>query len=464
MATQPTNILPTQYKVLITPLLSKGVYGDDIDVTQDVDISDFVNENGIGKIKGQIDNGDYDIGIFTFSAITLKTINSNGKFNGPEDPRSIFPYSRDLAKIRIIFFDGETALDDCDLYITTLGNSYTTSDGVFYCIGTGISNSFSGIINEDATRQDYFKNEVKFKVLSYDSVFRKTKVPAGLINNGTLFSTAIKSILNLVDIKELLVVDNSNINVQFDRTIDDGNFFSDKTVKNALNDLLIASNSVSFVNDKLEVIVKDRTENANTQTVFYGPNDLFGRENIISIKNLNSGIQRLFNSIVVNNKAANDDISIDSFNLKQKVVNLDFITNNVTEAEVAANILDEFKAPKIEMELTCSTFIAKDIQVLDFVRVSLEPKLIPIQADFIPFWDTGLLWDSGNFWPIEQGDYNIDIELGFKVIGIVEDPKKFSTTLKLRQIGKSNSDGSVPLASNTWDSGLLWDSGVLWDN
>ncbi len=465
MATQPTNIPPIQYQVLITPLLEKGVYGDQVDVTKDINISDFINERGISRITGQIDNGDYDIGLFTFSALTLKAVNSNGRFNPSSDTRSIFPFSRDLAKIDIKFFDGESNIDDCDPHITSDGKNFITSDGKRFCHdGSGIVISFKGLINEDATRQDYFRNEVKFKVLSYDSVFRKTKVPSGLINNGTLFSTAIKSILNLNEIKNILSVDPNNVNVQLDRPIDDGTFFDDQTAKSALDSLLLASNSISFIGDRLEVIVKDRTEFTDKEFLFFGPNDLFGRENIIKITNLNTGIHRLFNSIIVNNRVENDNGSIDTFDLKQKSISLSFVTDNVIEDEIASNILDEFKAPKIEMELTCATKIAKNIGVLDFIRVSLTPRLIPIQSAFLPFWDSGLKWDDGNFWPLEQGDYDVSETLGFKVIGIVEDPKKFSTMLKLRQIGKSISDGTVPVALNTWDSGLLWDSNVLWDN
>ena len=44
-----------QYQVLITPLIAKNTYVDEIDVTEDIDISEFVSEKGIGKIKNKID-------------------------------------------------------------------------------------------------------------------------------------------------------------------------------------------------------------------------------------------------------------------------------------------------------------------------------------------------------------------------------------------------------------------------
>ena len=127
-----------QYQVLITPLVDMDVYGDVIDVTKDIDLSDFIKSGGIGTIKRDVDNGDYDIGVFTYGSITLKALNIDGQFNDENDWRSIFKYSRDKAKVVVNFLDNQ-------------GNAPI---------------SFKGIINEDGTRQDFLKDEVKFKVLS----------------------------------------------------------------------------------------------------------------------------------------------------------------------------------------------------------------------------------------------------------------------------------------------------------
>ena len=69
-----------QYKVLITPLESRNVYGAEIDVTADLDVSEFVTEKGIGKIKNQIDNGDYDSGLGVASNKFAGTIHCTIEF------------------------------------------------------------------------------------------------------------------------------------------------------------------------------------------------------------------------------------------------------------------------------------------------------------------------------------------------------------------------------------------------
>ena len=155
------------YTILMTPLESKGVYGTVVDVTKDLDITDFVKSNGLNTIKREVDNGDYDFGVFTYGNINLKMINIDGKFNDEMDFRSIFNHSRDKAKVEIKFNEPDS----------------TTSI------------SFKGIIDENATRQNFLKDEVKFKVLSLDSVIRRTKISGGVVATGTTFSQAIKNII-----------------------------------------------------------------------------------------------------------------------------------------------------------------------------------------------------------------------------------------------------------------------------
>jgi putative ubiquitin-RnfH superfamily antitoxin RatB of RatAB toxin-antitoxin module len=64
-----------QYQVLITPLVSRDQYGTELDVTKDIDLSDYIKEGGIGTIKQDIDNGDYDVGVFTYGSITMRAFN-----------------------------------------------------------------------------------------------------------------------------------------------------------------------------------------------------------------------------------------------------------------------------------------------------------------------------------------------------------------------------------------------------
>lgn len=396
-----------QYQVLITPLIAKNVYGDTIDITKDIDISEFVSEKGIGKIKSQIDNGDYEFGIFTFSDITLKLLNYDGRFNDESSPASIFTYRRDLAKVKVNF-------------INTSGTA---------------SISFEGIINDEASRQDYDKGTVKLKILSSSSVFRKTKVPAGIIPNGITFSQAIKNILNITDITSVLSFDANKINVGLDLTIDDGSKFDDKTVQEALNNLLLVSSSILYIDNTNTIIVSTRQED-DTRPLhkFYGGNDVFGRENIISLKKFNNGLHRMFNSLIINGTATEDLISINKLGIRQKSLDFDFITDSGKFIPIGNAILDDFKNQRAELEIKVRTENTNDIRLLDIVTIDITSALKPAEGqDYFPLY--GISKYGEDYYPITTNTLPIrSIDL-FKIIGIFEDPKNFTTTLKLRATG-----------------------------
>lgn len=399
-----------QYQVLITPLIDKDVYGTEVDVTKDIDLSDYIKEGGIGTIKQDVDNGDYDIGVFTYDSITMKALNIDGRFNDENDWRSIFKYSRDKAKVVINFLD-------------PYGATQT---------------SFNGLVNEEGTYQDFLKDEVKFKVLSRDSVIRKTKVSGGTIPNGTSFSTAIKSIINVPDITSVLTYDSSKVMVGLDLTIDDGSWFDDKTSKEALDALMVASGSVMVIENST-MVVRTREENSGSVFQFYGHGDLFGRENILNIKNLNTGVQRMFNSIMVNDREVSDATLIEVFGARQKKIDLGFITDSTKLQLIGTNILNEFKVPKLELEIETTTEVAKDLNLFDLVSIDYPYRVKPSNGDVLPTYGVSRYGQA--VYPIIQGNMKIRPALAFKVIGFQEKPKDYKTIVKLRQRGTTISDG-----------------------
>lgn len=399
-----------QYQVLITPLVDKDKYGSTIDVTLDIDLSDYIKEGGVGTIKKDVDNGDYDIGVFTYDSITLTALNIDGRFNDENDWRSIFKYSRDKAKVVVNFLDN-------------LGNTQS---------------SFNGIINEEGTYQDFLKYEVKFKVLSRDSVIRKTKVSGGRVTSGMSFSTAIKNIINVPDITSVLDYDEALINVGLDLTIDVGSWFDDKTSKTALDALMVASSSVMVIENN-KMVVRTREENSGDVFNFYGHGDLFGRENILNIKNFNTGMQRMFNSIVVNDREVSDNTLVQTYGARQKRIDLGFLTDSTTLEIVGTSILNEFKVPKIELEIETTTDVAKSLSLFDLVSIDYPYRVKPANNEVLPTY--GVSKYGSAVYPIIQGNMKIRPVVAFKVVGFQEKPKNFKTIVKLRQRGNTISDG-----------------------
>ena len=321
------------YRVLFTPLVGVNTYGSVVDVTQDIDLTDFIKS--FGKIKKEIDNGDYDIGIFTFSDITLDVINYDRRFNGPEDPQSIFKFTRDRCKVEIVFFDED-------------GNDSTR---------------FKGLINDDATRVDFTRNTIRFRILSLDSIFRQVEVPQGSIVEGDLFSTAIKKILNVPEVTTTLTYDAANVNVGLDLQIDDGDVFSSTSARNSLEDLLLASNSIMFVDNNDTIFVKARRESVNVFELF-GHGDILGRENVLQIKDYNNGLHRAFSSALVNtNGLSTSDAWVAQYGFRQKTASFAFITTESKETLIADKIVEEFKVPKTELEIEVTTKSVENIEL-----------------------------------------------------------------------------------------------------
>lgn len=405
----------TVYKVYITPRTAQYTYGTEIDV------SDHIDQSGVGNITQSADSTDFAIGLFFFGDITLKGFNKQGYFNDPLDTRSIFfPFSRDLAKVRVVFSneDGDTV-------------------------------TFNGLINESGTTIDVVNEEITFTVLTRDSIIRDDSVSGGTIGDGVTAKAAFAAILNVPRINSNLTYSDANNNPGFDFTIDDGSQFDNMTKKDAVSALLAASNSVMLIDPDGNIIIKDRSDNGNAEVLsLYGKFDVYGRENILGITEYNTGIQRMFTSIIVKDSINNtetekhDTAMVQTYGLRQQSFDFPFITDTGTQALVAQNILDTFKVPKIELVVTLKTALVLETQLFDLVSINYPLRIKPANNLFLPVVGQTKIGDATSPLPYTFGSTVIDPNIAFKVIQITHDEKQFVSTLKLRQIGTSLSDGT----------------------
>lgn len=411
------------YRVYFTPKSGTYAYGDELEVT------DYVTLAGIGKVRSQIDADDYNIGVFTYDDLDLTCLNLNGIFNEESDNRSIFTFTRDQAKVRVVFNK-----------ITTDEETGTTEEDEIV---------FRGIINDEATKANAKNDEIKFKVLSRDSVIRKTKVPAGIITDGMTVSAAFLAIMNQSAITAVLSTAEADVNPDLDFVIDVGSEFDDKSCREALNDLLRSSNSVMLIDDDGVVTIKDRTEDETRSPVnLYGPFDIHRRQNTSDLLDYNTGRQRMFNSVRVNDTVVGNTGYQIQFGFRQFEVDFAFVTEEDTQALIAENLLNEFKYPKLECKVEVPLSSVEGIQLLD--RVSLDwPVLIKPWNMFFPVVGITKIGESGQELPIRLGSIDISPNVKWKVIQIEEDPKKFTKTLKLRQAGVDIADGYFNIPANS---------------
>lgn len=395
-----------QYKVYLTPRSSETVYGTEIEIT------DYVLDTGLSMIRRGIDSTDYDMGAFFYDDLQLKCYNRDGYFNDEQDIRSIFTFSRDKTKIRVVYTD-----PNADTIV------------------------FRGLLNEEATRLDASRDEIVFRCLSRDSVIRTSRVSGGTITDGVTVKTALIAILNKPEITSVLNFSEANINPANNITIDNGAKLEEKSAREALNQLLVVSNSVLIIDASDNIIVQSRVHNDIDILYLYGPFDLKRRQNIIDIKNYNNGKQRLFTAFKINDTEELNTGYQQAFGYKQKKITAEFITALATEITIAQALVDEFKVPKVELEVIVQTSVARNVKVLDPVSINHPLRIDPVAGKFFPIVGQAKIGDSMTPLPYKFGSVSIPEQMGFKVIEIKEDPRSFQTTLKLRQIGTDTGDG-----------------------
>lgn len=402
-------------QVFITPLEDNEVYG------AEQDVSEYVKIDGLSKIKQSIDSTDYSIGVYRFSDVKLKCVNSRGTFN-ENDSRSIFPFVRDKAKVRI----QALKINPDDFSIQTVIQ-------------------FEGLINDEMTRQNLLDDTISITVYSKDSILRTTQVQAGIIAPGSTAKNALLAILSQPDITKVLTIDSANINPFYDFIIDTPSALDNLKVEEALRLILQASGSaLLLVNDEIIVQERENTESSPPILELKGRGEITGNSNIISISEYNNGKQRQFNSVRLNDGAitVRDADSIAEYGLRQIEFDFPMVNETSTLTEIGENTAEEFRYPKIELKVNIAAETAEGRGLLDLVEID-APWLKKPSGDFMPVCGTAVCGDSATPLPDIFGSLQIQPNIRFKIIAIENNSKNFTAMFKLRQIGRAINGGVV---------------------
>jgi hypothetical protein len=398
-----------KYKIEITPLMHIDSYGSAIDVTE------YIKQSGIAEIAIKSDSTDFDVGVYTYDYVDITILNFNGWFSDVEMGTTKFKFGRDKAKVVI---------------------SYQDSNGNYIV-------SFKGIINDEFTQQDFDRNEVKIKVLSYDSIFRKLASTVGTIAAGQTVQVAFQNLLNRPDITSILNYSVGNINPLLGSiVIDDASELVNVSFKEALDKLLAISCSVMYIDESDNIIIKSRAE-TNFTFEFWNTGDLFGRNNIVGIKNYNTGLQRAFNLFKIGNTSAINTNSTTDFGLREKSLDIDKIITDATKQQLIADTYkDNFSTPKKELVVTVKTELAKNLKLFEYGTIGYSSR--PKKRPEAPYLYVGGIPSSvaNNSTFISEGQ-KISENVGFKIIEKRIKSDKLLTELKLREIGTGTGDSQL---------------------
>lgn len=387
--------------------------------------TDYVDASSIGTLTQSLDNSEYNIGIVRNSNMTIKFDNRTGKFSSPDIVESIFRFKRSGSLVRVTY-----ELTDSDLICGFF------DAGAEDAILSEEITMFEGILNDDATADNTKDTSVQFQVLGYESLLQTILFPYSSVSDGDSLSTVVLACLNQAPFNTYVTVSALNISLSNNTLMDAKAGFENKSVMDCLKDILLAANSVMYINDNI-VYVTARTASTSVEYTFEGQASDTGIENISEIKDIKTGMNRVFNSLTWKDTSLvqSDESSVSDHGSRIKEIDLDFITNNSRRNTVLSNILAEFKNPKKELTVKCCLRDEDILGVFLLDKVSVNYPQVQIAANLntLPIYDQAQ-YDSGAVY--SDSLYNLSIEAAdeWKVMERKFDFKTETMEFKLRAV------------------------------
>lgn len=407
----------SRFRVYVKPFNDDGTYQSSFtEVTEDV--------IKLSPIQLAIDNNEFEVGIIKNNGVKLTLRNDQGYYNEADDLRSIFRYKRKNVIVKITW-----DIRDYDLICG------------FFSPGNeplgGEEEIFRGVLNEISSASDIEEQAASFEVLGFESILSEIEVPYSSISNGDDFSEVILACIDQAPFNELVTVSSGNISLGTDLAIDDKTDFESRTVGEVLQSLLLAANSVLYI-DNLTVYVKSRTASASVQKIFYGQASIQGIENIIAVPKIRDGLNRVFNYWTWTDTAQviKDDTSITLYGIRNKAIDTPIISTASTSkinTILTAN-RDEFSLPKLELEM----IVPLDYQnlalaILDKIQIDYPTVYTPFDGGLIPRYGMAI-YDGTYRYPYGQWSLTLTTDTSFKIISKKIDPLKNTITLGAREI------------------------------
>jgi hypothetical protein len=386
-----------------------------------LDITRWVLSNGFDTISYSLDSGDFDFGIFNVSNVRLALDNSGGRFNDPEDSRSLWAslITRQLNKVKI---------ESGYLNPTTMEKM--------------VEQVFEGIIDERSFIEDPANDSVSCMVLSRESVFGTVNVVGGMLGSVPLLaSEAIYMLCNRPEITDFMTVTATNIVPNNDVLIDVPNAWAGNKLDTTLNEIMLITNSILYIDGAGAMIVRNRSHSRRVMWEMNQNASSGKSDNIYGIDNKNSGRQRVKNYFYWAGSslfASSLDEFIARYGMTKKSVDSSAITSSITRQAILDNLLSEWQFPKEEFEIT-TDYTANILSFFDMVTIDFVPELtrrdnIPIAGLAIAGTAISIDYASGT---------KINPAKGYKILGFEHSLANFTTKLKVREIGNQLNDGWI---------------------
>lgn len=405
-------------RIYIKPFDPDGTYATDY-----VEVTDDVVGNPT-SIKQEVEGSDFDVGILKNSSFSLRLSNFEGRYDEAGGLNSIFSYKRSDSLVKVTW---DIADQDFNLGTSSLEDYLDEEVSVFI-----------GLLSDDSAATNLPDSEVTFKVLGREAILDRALAPTPYGVTPTIDAeSVIFATLSQTRITDLLTVTLGNINVgnniEFVSNAVLDAALEGKTAKAALEELLLLSNSVLYI-DGDDVIVAPRTAGATVQKTFYGQTATGAVENVQGISDIRSGQGRLFNYVTWRSSPGDyseNVTTVAKYGYFRKELDSDLVSVSATLSSIATALVAEFG--DLKKEFTLSTPLDYDVialKVLD--RVALEyPALIVSTTEEAVYGDA----DYGvDFYPAVNEAFSWLLADELKIIGKEVDLANQLVKLKLRKI------------------------------
>lgn len=393
-------------KVYICPFDLSGSY------TSYEDVTEYVVKSSISDIKKEIDGTDYDIGVVKIGTLSISMSNTTGKFSDVSEFGSMFNYKRSDSLIKIIYDP----------------NDYQNQCGDVICGTTVLTDTttiFEGMINDSATTQNIGNSTISFRCFSYDYLFKRIEVPFSSISVGNYLSDIFLLILDQAPFNTLVTVSASNINPTLDLQIDNKDDLENKVVFDVLDELLMISNSVMFIEDNI-VYISGRNESVTLKYEFYGQASNNGIENLEEISEYRNGMNRVFNYCTFKDRAnlKINSTSVQVYGILKNEIDSTYITNSTSIDSILQSMINEFSEKKIEMYITAK--FNEDLLNLNILdKISIDYPSIPYTSEgtdlpvfgsaifgnsIFPYQESSIVISNLTYFKITSFSYNLKTE------------------------------------------------------
>lgn len=405
-------------RVYIKPFDTTGNYvADFIEVTGDV------LESSLSNITRSIDSTTYDAGVFKYSHFSIKMSNEHGRYSDVDSLRSIFATKRSDSIIKITWDPNN---DELFPGVIKAGQVKLKSDIELVI--------FEGLINDESSRIDVATQQITFDCFGYEYLFQRMEVPYGSISVGDSVGTILFTCLNQAPFNSLVTVTAGNFNPGTNQNSDVVTSLENKTVKEAVEALLVAGNAILYIKDNV-VYVSDRTESASSQYTFYGQASNNGIENIQKITAIRNGLNRIFNYWTWKDTTLKSryEATITTFGIRKKEISSDLFTDTTKRQNILDAFRTEFGPKKREFELTTALDYTRfQLELLDKVNVDYPTVFTPALGEELPLYGTATYGVAK--YPYGEWTATIDVTDDWKIIGIKYNIKNALITFKLREV------------------------------